>query len=67
MDGEFHFSNVHKDWAARDAESVLGWRYEPRVVFERGEGVRLFDVDGNAYYDLGSGMMCLVSATRTRS
>lgn len=45
---------------ARDAERVLGWRYEPRVVFERGEGVKLFDVDGGEYYDLSSGMMCLV-------
>lgn len=45
---------------ARDAEHVLGWRYEPRVIFERGEGVKLFDVDGNEYYDLSSGMMCLV-------
>ena len=45
---------------ARDAEHVFGWRYEPRVIFERGEGVKLFDVDGNEYYDLSSGMMCLV-------
>lgn len=45
---------------ARDAERVFGWRYEPRVIFERGEGVKLFDVDGNEYYDLSSGMMCLV-------
>ena len=56
----FSFSNRHKDLMARDAEHVLGWRYEPRVVFERGEGVKLFDVDGNEYYDLSSGMMCLV-------
>lgn len=45
---------------ARDAEHVFGWRYEPRVIFERGQGVKLFDVDGNEYYDLSSGMMCLV-------
>ena len=45
---------------ARDAEHVFGWRYEPRVIFERGEGVKLLDVDGNEYYDLSSGMMCLV-------
>ena len=60
MDAELGFSNAHKDMAARDAEYVLGWRYEPRVVFERGEGVRIFDMDGNAYYDLSSGMMSLV-------
>lgn len=55
----FEFSNRHKDLMARDNERVLGWRYEPSVIFERGEGVKLFDVDGNEYYDLSSGMMCL--------
>ena len=60
LETAFSFSNRHKDFMARDAEHVFGWRYEPRVVFERGEGVKLFDVDGNEYYDLSSGMMCLV-------
>ena len=59
MNDVFEFSNRHKDLMARDEEYVLGWRYEPQVVFERGEGVRIFDVDGNAYYDLSSGMMSL--------
>ena len=59
MNDVFEFSNRHKDLMARDEEHVLGWRYEPQVVFERGEGVRIFDVDGNAYYDLSSGMMSL--------
>ncbi len=54
------FSDRHKDLMARDAEHVFGWRYQPSVIFERGEGVKLFDVDGNEYYDLSSGMMCLV-------
>ena len=60
LEKAFSFSNRHKDLIARDAEHILGWRYEPRVIFERGEGVKLFDVDGNEYYDLSSGMMCLV-------
>ncbi len=60
LETAFSFSNRHKDLMARDAEHTLGWRYEPRVIFERGEGVKLFDVDGNEYYDLSSGMMCLV-------
>ncbi len=60
LETAFSFSNRHKDLMARDAEHVFGWRYEPRVIFERGEGVKLFDVDGNEYYDLSSGMMCLV-------
>ena len=59
MNDVFKFSNRHKDLMARDQEYILGWRYEPQVVFERGEGVQIFDVDGNAYYDLSSGMMSL--------
>ena len=59
MTEPFSFSNRHRDLMARDEEYVLGWRYEPRIIFERGERVRLFDVDGNAYYDLSSGMMSL--------
>ena len=52
-------SNRHVDLAARDANSVLGWRYEPRIVLARGSGVTVTDVDGNDYYDLSSGMMCM--------
>ena len=60
LEKAFSFSDRHKDLMARDAEHVYGWRYQPSVIFERGEGVKLFDVDGNEYYDLSSGMMCLV-------
>ena len=60
LEKAFSFSNRHIDLMERDAASVLGWRYEPRVIFERGEGVKIYDVDGNEYYDLGSGMMCMV-------
>ena len=28
-------TNRHLDLAARDAATVLGWRYEPRIVLER--------------------------------
>ena len=41
MNDTFDFSNRHKDLMARDEEYVLGWRFEPRIIFERGEGVRL--------------------------
>jgi len=60
LEKTFSFSNRHRDLMARDAEHVFGWRYEPRIIFDRGKGVKLFDVDGNEYYDLSSGMMCLV-------
>ena len=43
------FSNRHLDLAARDEESVIGWRYEPRIVFSGGRGAKLVDVDGNEY------------------
>ena len=53
-------SNRHRDLAERDAQRVYGWRFEPRVVLERGEGVFVYDVDGNGYIDLSAGMMCMV-------
>ncbi|MSO77672.1 MAG: aspartate aminotransferase family protein [Alphaproteobacteria bacterium] len=57
---QFNFSNSHHDLMRRDAESVLGWRYEPRVMFAKGKGIVITDVDGNDYYDMTSGMMCMV-------
>jgi 4-aminobutyrate aminotransferase-like enzyme len=57
---DFQFSNKHNDLVERDREYIMAWRYNPRIVFERGAGTRIFDVDGNAYYDLTAGMMCLV-------
>ena len=55
----FSFSDAHRDWMRRDQDSVLGWRYEPRIIFERGKGVVITDVDGNDYFDMSSGMMTL--------
>ena len=55
----FEFSNRHLDLAARDHESIMGWRYSPRIVFTGGKGAKL-DVAGNEYYDCSAGMMCLV-------
>ena len=57
---EFGFSQRHENWMARDAQSVLGWRFEPRIVFEGGDGIELIDVDGNRYFDMSSGMMSMV-------
>jgi 2,2-dialkylglycine decarboxylase (pyruvate) len=56
----FRFSNRHTDFQARDAKSVFGWRYSPRIIFTKGKGTKLFDLDNNEYYDLTSGMMCMV-------
>ena len=56
----FDFSASHLDLMTRDSEYILGWRFNPKIMFERGEGMKLFDVDGNAYYDMSSGMMSMV-------
>src|SRR5215472_9305158 len=56
----FRFSNSHADFQARDAKSVFGWRYSPRIIFTKGKGTKLVDLDNNEYYDLTSGMMCMV-------
>ena len=60
MEKTFRFSNAHADFQARDAKSVFGWRYSPRIMFASGKGVKLTDMDGREYYDLTSGMMCMV-------
>jgi len=57
--GKISFSDLNQAWVQRDSDVVLGWRYYPRVVFESGNGVMIQDVDGNQYYDLTSGMMCM--------
>lgn len=56
----FDFSDAHHDLMQRDEDVVLGWRFLPKIMFDRGEGVKLIDVDGNAYYDMSSGMMSMV-------
>ena len=56
----FGFSDGHRALMRRDGESVLGWRFLPKIIFQGGAGVWLIDVDGNRYYDLSSGMMSMV-------
>ena len=60
MEKAFRFSNSHTDFQARDARSVFGWRYSPRIIFKSGKGTKLIDLDNAEYYDLTSGMMCMV-------
>lgn len=56
----FEFSASHLDLMERDGRHVLGWRFQPHIVFDRGHGVFVTDVDGNDYYDMSSGMMSTV-------
>ena len=51
---------VTREWVERDRKVVLGWRHRPRVIFERGRGVRLWDVEGNEYLDFVSGHISLL-------
>jgi 2,2-dialkylglycine decarboxylase (pyruvate) len=60
VDKPFSPSVQHLDLIKRDTRSVLGWRYEPRIIFTSGQGVMITDVDGNDYYDMSAGMMSLV-------
>ncbi len=60
MEKAFRFSNSHSDFQARGAKSVFGWRYSPRIIFKSGKGTKLIDLDNTEYYDLTSGMMCMV-------
>ena len=60
LEEHFGFSEHHQDLVDRDAAHVLGWRHQPRIMFDRGEGVKLIDVDNNVYYDMSSGMMSMV-------
>src|SRR6516164_1430286 len=60
MEKSFRFSNSHTDFQTRDAKAVFGWRYSPRIIFKAGKGTKLVDLDDNEYYDLTSGMMCMV-------
>ena len=48
------------NWVRRDDAAILGWRHLPRVVFERGQGLRLWDVDGREYLDFVSGHISLL-------
>jgi 4-aminobutyrate aminotransferase-like enzyme len=57
---DFSFSNAHADLMARDAKHIMGWRYDPPIVFKAGRGTKLIDVEDNEYYDLTSGMMTMV-------
>ena len=43
------FSKKHKQLMGNDSKFISGWRYDPPILFERGEGVKIFDVDDNAY------------------
>ncbi len=49
-----------QEWIRRDDAVILGWRHGPRVVFERGQGMRLWDVDGREYLDFASGHISLL-------
>ena len=46
-------------WLALDRKHVAQSRYAPPLIFERGEGTRLWDVAGKCYLDFESGQFCM--------
>jgi 2,2-dialkylglycine decarboxylase (pyruvate) len=47
------------DWLERDQCRVAQSAYAPPLVFERGRGCELWDVDGQRYLDFESGQFCM--------
>ena len=43
----FSFSKKHKKLMENDSRYISGWRYDPSILFERGQGVKIIDVDDN--------------------
>ena len=60
MDKKFRFSNIHTDFQARDAKSCSVGATQPPHHLQGGKGMKLIDMDNNEYYDMSSGMMCMV-------
>ncbi len=52
--------NVVEDIVKREANSLVQFFRRQRVVFERGEGCWLYDVEGKRYLDLVAGIACVV-------
>ena len=46
-------------WLRRDRRAVAQSPYAPPLVFDRGEGCRLWDVDGRRFLDFESGQFCM--------
>lgn len=57
---DFAFSRQHLSLMERDARHVMGWRFRPEIMLGRGEGVYVWDVDDNRYFDMSAGMMSMV-------
>jgi 4-aminobutyrate aminotransferase-like enzyme len=47
------------EWLARDQHVVAQSAYAPPLVFERGRGCELWDVDGRRFLDFESGQFCM--------
>ena len=44
----------------REDEHLLAWHHQPRIIFKKAGGVRLWDVDGRRYLDFVSGHINLL-------
>lgn len=57
--GEPAEQGTQADWLKRDQRRVAQSAYAPPLVFERGRGCELWDVDGRRYLDFESGQFCM--------
>jgi 4-aminobutyrate aminotransferase-like enzyme len=49
---------TNADWLAWHNQTRLQTRYVAPIVLQRGEGLKLWDVEGNEYLDFHSGQVC---------
>lgn len=50
---------AQSEWLERDRAAIAQSAYPPPLVFERGAGCHLWDVDGRRYLDFESGQFCM--------
>ena len=58
MDGMDNGPHTNADWLELHKKYRLKTRYVSPMVLERGEGLRLWDVEGREYLDFHSGQVC---------
>ena len=58
MDNNSNWPRTNAAWLELHAKYRLKTRYTSPVVLERGEGLKLWDVEGNEYLDFHSGQVC---------
>ena len=58
MDDSYNGPRTNAEWLGLHSKYRLKTRYVSPIVLERGEGLRLWDVEGKEYLDFHSGQVC---------